>query len=515
MSFASHNKLSELQQMANSPLNIRGVKSSQGPQRNGGRRPNRNDDAAAPQSAKQLNKLPLPPKAPPRRSMLAALADERAAESAARPFAIAEPSVRPFAESPTPAPHRQNLPPLPERNDSRISQLSDLSTAQLAELAEQRRREESSKGASTSSKRRNALPSIPDHSAAQKKHTTPPLEERGDNHPHEAKRGGYRAQSRGDVLAVDVSGGPEYVSEFNKAVRVLKDRLDQKGANAITQHFRTLDADNSGELDQEEFLRAMRMLNLGVSEPVLIDIMKSVDRDGSGSIDYQEFCDSLKFKRISFKALPSTKAGGTRYRTGPDPDAPFGEPMYDQPFGIMVDAKRNLENFDKKMNGKWVRLAESFAKFDTDGNGEVDLQEFKAALSDLKALNLTDWEMEMLFNDADRDKSGAITYAEFSKAFGGGGVNKLRFIPEFLKPKANRRSQNGHPWAWDIQQHRDQREINSKSAHVTNALPVPASEFFRHLEGDEAELAALLHRRQANGGGRKPSRHSHRTNLAF
>ena len=45
--------------------------------------------------------------------------------------------------------------------------------------------------------------------------------------------------------------------------------------------------------------------------------------------------------------------------------------------------------------------------------------------------------------------SGKVLYANFLKEFK--GDDQSWTIPEFLKPKALRRSQTGHPWSWTVQ----------------------------------------------------------------
>ena len=434
--------------------------------------------------------------------------NERAA-SVDRPLPYVTPGRGPSSQLPPIPTQKAAAAAGPSNNAGAQSPGSDafesLSSAQMFEMAERKRHMERGGGGpgallprqgmglpSVDEQDANYLPPPPPPEPSQRHGLLPSVQAEGPS----SKPKGYARRGLTDKVAFN--NKVELAEEFNHAVRVLKDRLEQKGANAITSHFRTLDLDGSGALDSDEFMRAMNMLNLGIGKPILEEIMRSVDVDGSGNIDYAEFCDSLKFKRITFKQLPPRKAGGARWRQGPDPELPFGDPTTKLPFGIMSDAVRNLETFDSRMNGKWSMLEKSFQKFDVNGNGEVDIHEFKKALKDLKALNLSEYEIQDLFRDADKDGSGQISYDEFAKAFGGGGANKKRFIPEFLKPKGNRRSQNGHPWEWDIEGLKDFREKNSRAKHsVRGHMPVPASEFFRHLEGEEAALAAKLHHNAA------------------
>ena len=54
--------------------------------------------------------------------------------------------------------------------------------------------------------------------------------------------------------------------------------------------------------------------------------------------------------------------------------------------------------------------------FDKDNNGQIDFKEFEQALMKLKTLNLTQEEIQRLFNDIDVDRNGKIDYTEFIAA---------------------------------------------------------------------------------------------------
>lgn len=55
----------------------------------------------------------------------------------------------------------------------------------------------------------------------------------------------------------------------------------------------------------------------------------------------------------------------------------------------------------------------TFDQFDADGNGSLDLQEFKDAYRVLKP-NVTDAQLEAMFEEADLDGGGTLDFDEFS-----------------------------------------------------------------------------------------------------
>ena len=257
---------------------------------------------------------------------------------------------------------------------------------------------------------------------------------------------------------------------YNVAVTSLKDRLMQKGPQALAAHFRALDLDQSGYLDRDEFIQAVYILDDRIDDVIGGMLMESIDADNSGSINYQEFVDALRFGRIPYhdrKDVP-----GQRWRMRPDPDLPMGQPYfppvmdkkmrrsYDPkhgptldekklmsnniPFGYMADAEANLEEFDRKANSVYQNVANIFQSFDRDRSGTVDYNEFREAIQTIAPQLVTEVDILRMFKDADRNKNGEVAYNEFVEAFSLG----KRFIPEFLKPRSNRRSQQGNAWNW-------------------------------------------------------------------
>ena len=103
------------------------------------------------------------------------------------------------------------------------------------------------------------------------------------------------------------------------------------------------------------------------------------------------------------------------------------------------------------------------ALFPLSGSGDVDRKEFKTALASNSQFILSDWEVDKLFSDADRDNGGTIDYTEFIGSFSSDGK---RMVPEFMKPKRSRRSQNGHPWLWIVE---DKPEVSASTTRTSHS----------------------------------------------
>jgi Ca2+-binding EF-hand superfamily protein len=57
----------------------------------------------------------------------------------------------------------------------------------------------------------------------------------------------------------------------------------------IKEAFNTFDDDNSGDIDKNEFRKAITTLGLEVDDKKIMEMMRQMDKNGSGSIDFEEF----------------------------------------------------------------------------------------------------------------------------------------------------------------------------------------------------------------------------------
>lgn len=75
-------------------------------------------------------------------------------------------------------------------------------------------------------------------------------------------------------------------------------------------------------------------------------------------------------------------------------------------------------------------LRAAFNEMDTDKSGDVNLNEFTAAVLELK-LDITIIDIKRLFDVFDASNDGLISYQEFLDAFRGSmTVNRLRIVEE-------------------------------------------------------------------------------------
>ena len=94
------------------------------------------------------------------------------------------------------------------------------------------------------------------------------------------------------------------------------------------------------------------LLNLDVPMPIIKLFCKCIDRNKDGEIQYEEFTHAIRYGQMDY--VVGTYEGK---RIG-DPTQPLGDSVLEAelPYGIMTDAPKNLEKFDKEMNRRFGKI---------------------------------------------------------------------------------------------------------------------------------------------------------------
>lgn len=110
------------------------------------------------------------------------------------------------------------------------------------------------------------------------------------------------------------SKGNKETKKILKETHFSNEEIDQ-----LYDEFKTLDADNSGELDPEEFKSLFKSHMQGSTPEQIEAFFKLFDSDGNGTISFQELCIGLNILsksdaesklRYLFKAFDKDNSGG-------------------------------------------------------------------------------------------------------------------------------------------------------------------------------------------------------------
>ncbi|KAI4384335.1 hypothetical protein MLD38_002506 [Melastoma candidum] len=143
------------------------------------------------------------------------------------------------------------------------------------------------------------------------------------------------------------------------AIRVIVENLSEEEIAGLTEMFKMIDADNSGQITFEELKAGLKRVGANLEESEIYDLMHAADVDNSGTIDYGEF----------------------------------------------IAAMLNLNKVEREDH-----LFAAFSYFDKDGSGYITQDELQQACEEF---GIEDVRLEEMIGEIDQDNDGRIDYNEF------------------------------------------------------------------------------------------------------
>merc|ERR1711953_597874 len=209
--------------------------------------------------------------------------------------------------------------------------------------------------------------------------------------------------------------------------------------------FKKFDEDDSGELGQWEFTQAWFFLGLKGEEDEINDAFKSVDSNNSGKIDPNEFKTAIKGERLAELNLSGvlSKLGvelsgyGDRYESfkATQTRRRLMKQQYEE--NVAKTTKEIIQKLasmsskpvpakDPAKERTYNTLKDTFNAFDADGSGELGYPEYVEAWKFLNRPGGQD-EIKKTFDSVDVDATGTVEWSEF--AFTLMGESALEFGP--------------------------------------------------------------------------------------
>jgi Ca2+-binding EF-hand superfamily protein len=174
----------------------------------------------------------------------------------------------------------------------------------------------------------------------------------------------------------------------------LKERMEQISgfadpevqARALEQSFKKFDTNGSGFIDYQEFFAAMTSFNFVGVQREIEGLFNRYDDDASGELDYKEF---------SYHLYGIGKA-----------------PVLD------VNSKNVIEKVKARILAKdgasgIHSISRILSRMDTDGSKSLDRDELMYGLREYGINNVSQADLQKIFNSFDRDRSGRISVQEF------------------------------------------------------------------------------------------------------
>ena len=238
---------------------------------------------------------------------------------------------------------------------------------------------------------------------------------------------------------------PEEIEE--ERVHVLE-RVGKLFRKYLKQHmakfsrvFQEFDFDGDGHIDKNEFSNGLMGI-LGdkcMSTSDMQIIWNFVDKDGGGTIDYKEFAvtmrelETLKFKQESTKRIekePKIDDAIAAALAAMSFTADFAskqarlaakeaerktmtlEEKAEEEAALLDEVGHLLHKYLRKHMAKFSHV---FNKFDIDGDGRIDRDEFVGGMESVLGIEcLTQAQLNNIWTFLDKDGSGTIDYKEFA-----------------------------------------------------------------------------------------------------
>eukprot|EP00947_MAST-08B_sp_MAST-8B-sp1_P001309 g1309.t1 len=233
----------------------------------------------------------------------------------------------------------------------------------------------------------------------------------------------------------------------------LKKILSEDDIKRYKAHFMDIDGDRSGSIDERELGNLLKGLNVKVTAKKLAKLVKHYDADESGMIEFGEFVALIhdvqtgksmlgsvmggflsRVKKVGEKvgvvhevdraAEESRKFGAWVQYQDPNLGKPYyynkltNETSWTRPLEVIYFLPPELK--DKFTPDEITEFQESFAAFDTDDSGAIELDECAAIFADLGE-QISSTRLKKLFTEMDDDNSGELEFDEFVKM-----VHKVR-----------------------------------------------------------------------------------------
>lgn len=134
----------------------------------------------------------------------------------------------------------------------------------------------------------------------------------------------------------------------------------------IREAFLLFDKNKDGTIDREELRDVLMALGMDTTTTEVQDFINDIDVNENGLVEFEEFEKMLE--------------------------------------------KKGMRELDAQ-----EELMAAFKVFDTDGNGYINVDEFKYAMTNLGE-KFSDADIEDMINKFDIDKDGRLNYSEFAHA---------------------------------------------------------------------------------------------------
>jgi len=223
-------------------------------------------------------------------------------------------------------------------------------------------------------------------------------------------------------------------SRFSSVQQIVEDfhKIDTNGDGAISKSemkngmklndqeleiiYALGDIDLDGEISLSEFVRLMspaaesglsKLRNSFRNIQEVVSAFKRFDSNSDGALSQQELVNGIKATELNMSAA-EIKAIFVLADVNQDGEINFVE-FVSALFPVASDGLTKLRNSMTTL----AKVNESFKKLDTDGDGAISFNEFRAGMNNIT--KLSEGEMKAVFAMGDVDGDGQISFSEYAR----------------------------------------------------------------------------------------------------
>jgi len=225
---------------------------------------------------------------------------------------------------------------------------------------------------------------------------------------------------RRTLSGTEMQNGKTLSGHQEAVLQTVTEHFSRRPLEQMRNAFRSADVDYSGELDRDEFRKAMKSLNAGLSVKDVDTLFAITDVDGGGTVGIDEFFVNLRhdhWPRERF--FWSKQAGGTANLSKPERFALASRLTQDfeQPTTLTTPAIMKVLAEKVAVHGSAEKV---FRVIDTNLNGAIDADEIPEALRPYE-LHVNEQQAAEVLSEINRiagnPPTEPMTYSSFALAF--------------------------------------------------------------------------------------------------
>lgn len=182
---------------------------------------------------------------------------------------------------------------------------------------------------------------------------------------------------------------------------LLIESLRRSGIKRLSDAFELFDKERRGSLSKEDFRDVFRNMKLRIDDGEVDRFIEHFWKDSKAGIDYQAFMRIFQRYQLRLEEDDQRARQGAVFRVPDD---------------VLRIKKRVFEQVHQALARAGKRLESLFSRADLDQNNSIDVKELMALFKNMK-VQISEGEVQGIFNSIDFDMSGSVSFPEFIADF--------------------------------------------------------------------------------------------------